>query len=79
MRASLERSLNRTWYGNRQPGAVLLLLERVYGALSSLHRRYSHLRRVRDLQDSSIVIVGNLTAGGAGKTPLVIALCEIAR
>ncbi len=79
MRASLERSLNRTWYGTRQPGAVLLLLERVYGALSSLHRGYNHLRRARDLQDSPIVIVGNLTAGGAGKTPLVIALCEIAR
>jgi len=79
MRAALERSLNKTWYGKRQPGALLLLLERVYRLLSSLHRRYNYLRRARDLEGAPIVVVGNLTTGGAGKTPLVIRLCKIAQ
>ena len=78
MHAAIERSLNKTWYGTRPPGAVLAGLEKLYGYLSSRQRAHSLAQRAVDLEEKAIVVVGNLTAGGAGKTPLVLRLCELA-
>jgi tetraacyldisaccharide 4'-kinase len=36
-------------------------------------------RRPVDLETAYIIVVGNITAGGAGKTPLVIRLCKLLR
>lgn len=79
MRQALQDFLNRTWYENRAPGFILSGLEHVYHSLSSLHRRWGRRRAASDLRHWPIVVVGNLTAGGAGKTPLVIRLCELAQ
>lgn len=70
-----EERLQQTWYGDREPGALLSVLERVYGGIAA-HRR---ARAVPDpeLQNRPIIVVGNITAGGTGKTPLVIRLCEL--
>jgi len=77
--AAIERSLNKTWYGTRPPGVVLTGLEKLYRYLSGRQRARSLAQRAADLEDKAIMVVGNLTAGGAGKTPLVLRLCELAR
>jgi len=72
--------LERVWYGGQPPGIVLRLLASAYGALAALRRalfRGGLLRRVR--LPLPVLVVGNLGVGGAGKTPLTIALVEALR
>lgn len=78
MRAAIENRLNRTWYGDKRPGWILGALEIIYRLVSGMQRRLARLARSRDLENRPIVVVGNLAAGGSGKTPVVIRLCELA-
>lgn len=71
-----QADLDRVWYGNRSPGPLLSALEAVYRAGSARRRERDRARAASDLVGQPIVVVGNLTAGGTGKTPLVIWLCE---
>ena len=65
------------WYGDRPPPLVARLLSGVYG--SAIHARLA-LYRLGLLRPARIaapvVVIGNLIAGGSGKTPLAIALVE---
>ncbi len=70
-----EGRLQDTWYGDRRPGLLLRALERVYAGVSAARRQRS--RPAEALAGKPIVVVGNITAGGTGKTPLVIRLCEL--
>jgi len=74
-----EAALARAWYSPRPTLVATLLrpLSWVFGALAALRRaayRAKLLRRTR--VRVPVVVVGNITAGGAGKTPLVAALAE---
>ena len=69
--------LERLWYGDGAGAALLLPLAWAYGAVSSLRRQAyrSGLLRPRRLT-RPVVVVGNLTVGGTGKTPLTIWLAQ---
>lgn len=65
------------WYGDATPPLHAQLLSQLYGAaigLRALLYRAGILRRLR--VGIPVVVVGNLTAGGTGKTPLTIAIIE---
>jgi tetraacyldisaccharide 4'-kinase len=69
---SIQSWLNRIWYDRAAPPWWLMPLSLAYGAVSGA-RRYAyatHLRRSTRLS-RPVVIVGNLSVGGTGKTPLV--------
>ena len=62
-----------TWYGASRRGWWLLPLAWIFAGLSALRRsayRYGLFRSYRSSRP--VVIVGNLTVGGTGKTPFVI-------
>jgi tetraacyldisaccharide 4'-kinase len=65
------------WYGDRPAPVGARLLASVYGALSGL-RRSAYLKGWLKRQHPGVpvLVVGNITVGGAGKTPLTIALVE---
>ena len=70
-----------TWYGASQRGWWLLPLGWLFAGLSTL-RRWAYRRGVFRSYRSPrpVVIVGNLSVGGTGKTPLVIWLAgELAK
>lgn len=74
---SLERRLHKVWYGDREPNLLLRGLSLVYGGVVGLRSaayRGGWLRAKH--VGAPVIVVGNLTAGGNGKTPLVVALVE---
>ena len=79
-RAALEQALQRVWQGP-QPSLVARLLQPlswVYGALAGLHRlAYDRAWLAQQTAPRPVIVVGNLVAGGAGKTPTVIALLPL--
>ena len=76
-RGALERWLLGVWYGRSLWRFVLLPLSLIYGLLIGLRRAAYRLGLRRSSRGPQpVVVVGNLTVGGSGKTPLVIWLVE---
>lgn len=77
VRAEFERHLAGIWYGNEPVPAWLTGLVPLYRLASRIDKQWKSKKKCADLAGTCIVVVGNLTAGGSGKTPLVIRLCHI--
>jgi tetraacyldisaccharide 4'-kinase len=71
--------MNDVWYGDRQPPLWLRGLVPVYRTGQRIDRWWKSRGRPDDLGGACIVIVGNITVGGSGKTPLVVRLCRLLR
>ncbi len=71
----MSRWLQRQWFEQRRPSPALWLLlplSWLFFLLSLLNRWRKHSRRL----PVPVVVVGNITVGGAGKTPLTLWLTE---
>lgn len=77
---SLALRLQRIWYDREPVPLWLSALVPLYRLLRALHLGIyrAGLRKAVRL-DVPVIVVGNLTTGGSGKTPLVIALVEALR
>ena len=74
---SAAQLLSRIWYGNSPLRWVLWPVSLVYLALARL-RRAAYRRGWRPTVEASVpvIVVGNVSVGGTGKTPFVIWLAE---
>jgi tetraacyldisaccharide 4'-kinase len=75
----MEIKLNRAWYGDDPVPLWIRLLVPIYRLANLTDRWVKTRRQPEDLKDACILVVGNITVGGAGKTPLVIRLCRVLR
>lgn len=74
---SVAERLQAIWYGDKPPPLWLRALVPIYASLRLLHRLpYRLLWRAPQRLPVPVVVVGNLTVGGSGKTPLVVALID---
>jgi len=73
----MQQRLNRIWYEGAAGAAWLAPLAGLYGAVIGL-RRAAYRAGLLRVQRAPVpvVVVGNLTAGGTGKTPLVAHLAR---
>jgi len=74
----MEQRLTRLWYGDGTQAAPLLRgLSWIYGALVlARSRAYAAHWLSAERVGKPVIVVGNLTVGGTGKTPLVAWLAE---
>jgi len=91
MRNSIEKRLQNIWYSDSTPPWYLRMLVPLYRAGYDFDHRKSNSNRSDSKSGNSehfhpdatlstpLLVVGNITVGGSGKTPLVIALCKIAQ
>ena len=77
MRADREAQLNRIWYEGEAPPWWLDFLVPLYRAGNRFDRWYKSRKKPDNLDGAYIIVVGNITVGGSGKTPLVARLCRI--
>ena len=65
------------WYDGSTPPLPARLLSALYAGASALRRKAYRKRWLRNRHPGApVIVVGNIVAGGSGKTPLVIALVE---
>ena len=77
MMHKIEQYFQQVWYEGRKPLVLLSPLEKLY-------RRVVNKKRLRFLHDTHasytpkapVIIVGNITVGGTGKTPLTLFLID---
>ncbi|HEX4389504.1 MAG TPA: tetraacyldisaccharide 4'-kinase [Steroidobacteraceae bacterium] len=69
----MQQRLNQLWYGARAPLALLAPFGWLYAAAVAARRRaYAAGWLARASPGVPVIVVGNLTVGGTGKTPLTV-------
>lgn len=75
LRPTLQRILLRAWSGRGWVACLLWPVSQIFQFLVWLRRQLYGLGLLKTQQvDALVIVVGNVVAGGAGKTPTVIAL-----
>lgn len=68
-------SLERIWYSDARPPWLLRLPAAAFGVVvAARRRRFAQGSRAVTCLETPVIVVGNLSVGGTGKTPVVIAL-----
>lgn len=73
---SLEQRITHAWQQDSLWLKLLLPLSWLFSAVSGLRRRYLQSRHQGQGFTAPVIIVGNVSVGGSGKTPLIVALVK---
>jgi tetraacyldisaccharide 4'-kinase len=74
---TLAERLESAWYGTARAPWWAAPLSLLYGAITALRRTLYRLGVLRSVRlPVPVIVIGNISVGGTGKTPLTIALAE---
>ncbi|MFY7697985.1 MAG: tetraacyldisaccharide 4'-kinase [Legionella sp.] len=68
----MEKFVSKVWYSKSYWAWLLFPCSLIYQIIVTIRRKY--LQHIQQHHIVPIIVIGNLTVGGVGKTPLVIAL-----
>ncbi len=72
-----EQMIEKLWYGKNKCYWVLIPLSIMYGLLVFIRRRFYRIGVFKSWKAAvPVVVIGNLSVGGNGKTPLAVGLIE---
>jgi len=71
---SLHLTINKLWYGGNKLAYLLTPLSSVFSLMSSIRKHKQQSKQIKF--QCPVIIVGNITVGGTGKTPMVITLAN---
>lgn len=77
MKQRLTQWVERAWYGDKAAPIFLRPLSLIVARIA--RRRLQQFRDTQQTPPVPLLVVGNITVGGTGKTPLVVALCQAAK
>ena len=69
-------SVPRSWYRKDWRSAMLWPVSLIFQLLAALRRQRYSLQARKAPRTVPIIVIGNITVGGTGKTPLLISLCK---
>jgi len=73
MNNNKQEKLNKIWYGSSPVPASYAILSKVFSVLSLFRKKLYSLKILKSHQiKCPVIIVGNISVGGVGKTPFVI-------
>lgn len=73
---SLEQAVTNAWSRNSRWLVLLIPFSWLFSMLSALRRRHLQHKYQGQPYKAPVIVVGNITVGGSGKTPLIIALVK---
>lgn len=71
---SLEQRITQAWQQDSLWLKLLIPLSWLFSVISGVRRRYLQSRHQGQGFDAPVIVVGNISVGGSGKTPLIVAL-----
>lgn len=77
---SLANRVEQLWYSSNRGYWLLMPLAWLYGAITALRRWLFRIGLKRQYKlPQPVIVVGNISVGGTGKTPFTLLLCQLLR
>lgn len=74
---NVSRQLEDLWYSNKKPAYLLIMLSKVFSWIVKIRAWFykSGILKIRKVE-VPVIVIGNITAGGTGKTPVTLFLSQ---
>jgi len=74
----MQQFVERVWYQGHKAAWLLLPLAWLYAVITALRRTLFRLKIIKQHRAAApVIVVGNISVGGTGKTPFTLALCKL--